>query len=78
MRLSGSFGDLDAMIKGAQAPKPEEEAMWWLIWIALMLLTPVLAGIRVWLQLRQEAAQAARESTSDSQVVVVASGLLDK
>jgi hypothetical protein len=29
--------------------------MLWLIWIALMLLTPVVAGIRVWLQLRGEA-----------------------
>ena len=29
--------------------------MLWLIWIALMLLTPVLAGVRVWLQLRGEA-----------------------
>jgi hypothetical protein len=45
----------------------EEEAMLWLIWIALMLLTPVLAGIRVWLQLRQEAAQAASEVTGDIQ-----------
>ena len=29
--------------------------MWWLIWIGLMLLTPVLAGVRVWWQLRGEA-----------------------
>jgi len=56
----------------------EEEAMLWLIWIALMLLTPVLAGIRVWLQLRQEAAQAASEPSGDGQVVAVASGLLEK
>jgi hypothetical protein len=28
--------------------------MFWLIWIALMLLTPMLAGVRVWLQLRGE------------------------
>jgi hypothetical protein len=56
----------------------EEETMLWLIWIALMLLTPVLAGIRVWLQLRQEAARAASESTGDGQVVVVASRLLEK
>jgi hypothetical protein len=38
--------------------------MLWLIWIALMLLTPVLAGIRVWLQLRGEALS---ETTVDSQ-----------
>ncbi|MFL5801458.1 MAG: hypothetical protein ACJ8CR_06915 [Roseiflexaceae bacterium] len=52
--------------------------MLWLIWIALMLLTPVLAGIRVWLQLRQEAARAASEPSGDGQVVAVASGLLEK
>jgi len=52
--------------------------MLWLIWIALMLLTPVLAGIRVWLQLRQEAARAASEPTGDGQVVAVASRLLEK
>jgi hypothetical protein len=42
------------------------KAMFWLIWIALMLLTPMLAGIRVWLQLRGEAddtpGEAAREA----------------
>ena len=38
--------------------------MLWLIWIALMLLTPVLAGIRVWLQLRGEASS---ETAVDSQ-----------
>jgi hypothetical protein len=52
--------------------------MLWLIWIALMLLTPVLAGIRVWLQLRQEAAQGASEPAGDGQVVAVASRLLEK
>ena len=41
--------------------------MWWLIWIALMLLTPVLAGIRVWLQLRGETVEAASESAGDIQ-----------
>jgi hypothetical protein len=38
--------------------------MLWLIWIALMLLTPVLAGVHVWLQLRGEAAS---EAAADSQ-----------
>ena len=38
--------------------------MLWLIWIALMLLTPVLAGVRVWLQLRGEAPS---ETSADSQ-----------
>jgi hypothetical protein len=28
--------------------------MLWLIWIAIMLLTPVLAGIGVWRQLRTQ------------------------
>lgn len=32
----------------------EGVAMWWLIWIAIMLLTPIVAGVRVWLQLRAE------------------------
>ena len=40
--------------------------MLWLIWIALMLLTPVLAGVRVWLQLRGETSS---ETTGDSQPV---------
>jgi hypothetical protein len=33
--------------------------MLWLIWIALMLLAPIMAGVRVWWQLRHEPAQAA-------------------
>jgi hypothetical protein len=41
--------------------------MLWLIWIALMLLTPVVAGVRVWLQLRGEApAEAASEAQAGS------------
>ena len=41
--------------------------MLWLIWIALMLLTPVLAGVRVWLQLRGEApAEVASEVPAGS------------
>ena len=38
--------------------------MLWLIWIGLMLLTPVLAGVRVWLQMRGE---APGETSADSQ-----------
>ena len=32
--------------------------MLWLIWIALMLAVPVLAGMVVWLQLNREANEA--------------------
>ena len=41
--------------------------MLWLIWIALMLLTPALAGIHVWLQLRGEAAEAPSEPIHEAQ-----------
>jgi hypothetical protein len=30
--------------------------MLWLIWIAMMLLVPIAAGVQVWLQLRREPA----------------------
>jgi hypothetical protein len=40
--------------------------MYWLIWIALMLLTPVVAGVRVWLQLRGEADEAPSEPVSEA------------
>ncbi len=40
--------------------------MYWLIWIALMLLTPVVAGVRVWLQLRGEADEALSEPVSEA------------
>lgn len=39
--------------------------MWWLIWIALMLLTPVIAGIRVWWQLRGEPREVPGDSVSE-------------
>lgn len=32
--------------------------MLWLIWIALMLLTPVVAGIRVWQQTHSQTSDA--------------------
>ena len=31
--------------------------MLWLIWLLPMVLVPVLAGVRVWWQLRREAAE---------------------
>jgi len=33
--------------------------MLWLIWIAIMLLTPVLAGVGVWLQTQAQPREAA-------------------
>ena len=41
--------------------------MLWLIWIILMLLTPVLAGVRVWWQLRGEASEAVGEPAREIQ-----------
>ena len=32
--------------------------MLWLIWIAIMLLTPVLAGVAVWLQIQAQPREA--------------------
>jgi hypothetical protein len=32
--------------------------MLWLIWIAIMLLTPVLAGVGVWLQTHAQSGEA--------------------
>jgi len=40
--------------------------MYWLIWIALMLLTPAVAGVRVWLQLRREAGAVPSEPVSEA------------
>ena len=44
--------------------------MLWLIWIAIMLLTPVFAGIGVWRQFgaepREAAASGGGESSQDS------------
>jgi hypothetical protein len=65
--LSGWFERFGAKIRERARSNVEGEAMLWLIWIALMLLTPVLAGIRVWLQLRAEAAQAASETAGEIQ-----------
>jgi hypothetical protein len=41
--------------------------MFWLIWIALMLLTPVLAGVRVWWQLREDTGETAAEPAREAQ-----------
>ena len=35
--------------------------MFWLIWIVMMLLAPVLAGVRVWLQMRKQPSDAPNE-----------------
>ena len=43
--------------------------MLWLIWIAIMLLTPVLAGVGVWLQTHAQSREAVMaEAPNDSQV----------
>lgn len=43
--------------------------MLWLIWIAIMLLTPVLAGIGVWRQMHsQPRAVNIAEAPNDSQL----------
>jgi hypothetical protein len=36
------------------------EAMFWLIWLIPILLTPVLAGVRVWYNMRQDAEQGVK------------------
>jgi hypothetical protein len=41
------------------ALKPRRTAMLWLIWIAVMLLIPILAGVYVWYQLRLDPSQPA-------------------
>jgi len=60
-----------AMMRGrvASALIPREKPMLWLIWIAIMLLTPVLAGIGVWRQiLAQPRDVPLAETPSDSQL----------
>ena len=43
--------------------------MLWLIWIAIMLLTPVLAGIGVWRQIHTQPREAAiAEMPNDHQL----------
>jgi hypothetical protein len=42
-------------------------AMFWLIWIVLMILTPMLAGVRVWLQLRQQGGEAPGDASREAQ-----------
>jgi hypothetical protein len=43
--------------------------MLWLIWIAIMLLTPVLAGIGVWRQIRAQPREVKiAEGPNDSQL----------
>jgi|GraSoiStandDraft_41_1057321.scaffolds.fasta_scaffold5276723_1 hypothetical protein len=41
--------------------------MFWLIWIVMMLLTPLFAGIKVWLQTRAESREAANELRGEAQ-----------
>jgi len=45
--------------------------MLWLIWIAIMLLVPMLAGVHVWFEIHQQPAEApaatSRSVPSDSQ-----------
>ena len=51
--------------------------MFWLIWIAMMLLTPIVAGVRVWLQLRGESGDVPSEKVHEApQDSAVASGVL--
>lgn len=38
--------------------------MLWLIWIAIMLLTPILAGLKVWREMRRQAVEAQVEKRS--------------
>lgn len=42
--------------------------MLWLIWIAIMLAVPVMAGVDIWIRLHREAAevQAASSRTDES------------
>jgi hypothetical protein len=40
--------------------------MLWLIWIAMMLVTPALAGVRVWLQLRGEPTETPGEAAHEA------------
>jgi hypothetical protein len=40
--------------------------MLWLIWIAIMLLTPVLAGIGVWRQVGAQPQEAAAGGSGES------------
>ena len=42
--------------------------MLWLIWIAIMLLTPVLAGIRVWRQTHAQLPKVLAEAPNERQV----------
>jgi hypothetical protein len=39
--------------------------MLWLIWIAIMLLTPVLAGVGVWLQTQAQPREAVMADVSN-------------
>ncbi|HNP71158.1 MAG TPA: hypothetical protein PLO33_03010 [Kouleothrix sp.] len=39
--------------------------MLWLIWIAIMLLTPILAGVSVWRETRANAEPAIAEPSGD-------------
>jgi hypothetical protein len=38
--------------------------MLWLIWIAIMLLTPVLAGVQVWFQINRSPVDVPKASSA--------------
>jgi len=60
-----------ATMRGRKNPHvfPGRTPMLWLIWIAIMLLTPVLAGIRVWRQTHaQPRDMNIAEAPNDSQL----------
>lgn len=62
MFLSGSNQPRRCIIAGLRQRLPSfavEIDMLWLIWIAIILLTPVLAGLNVWRAIRAQAAEPA-------------------
>ena len=70
-KLSGSYEWHRDMMQGRSnsARIPRRTPMLWLIWIAIMLLTPVLAGIAVWRQiLAQPREMNIAEMPNDSQL----------
>lgn len=43
--------------------------MLWLIWIVIMLMVPLLVGVHVWLQTRQETIESRAMGGQDEQAV---------